>query len=63
MVILYKDSVEIHESIQRNLREKMMKETDFRKSFLVSDVGSRKNPEFVEIFPTAVQGSSMYVEM
>ena len=41
----------------------MTKDTDFIKSVLVSDVGSRKNPEFVEIFPTAVQASSLYVEM
>ena len=26
------------------------------KKLLLSDVGSRKNPEFVEIFPTAVRG-------
>jgi hypothetical protein len=49
--------------LKKKLPEKMTKDTDFRKSVLVSDVGSRKNPEFVEIFPTAVQASSLYVEM
>jgi hypothetical protein len=42
--------------LKKKLPEKMTKDTDFRKSVLVSDVGSRKNPEFVEIFPTAVSG-------